>query len=51
MTITLAGVPAGTDAVTLTLESPTVSSAHPFGGDSAAMIGAAVNYPCEIAAP
>jgi hypothetical protein len=51
MTITLAGVPAGTDAVTLTLESPTVSSAHPFGGDSAAMIGASANSACEVPGP
>jgi hypothetical protein len=50
-TFTLAGVPAGTDEVTITLESPPPGEVYPFGGDSAAMIGAAVNYPCEIASP
>ena len=44
-TFVLPGVPGMTDEVTITLESPDST------GDSTAMIGAAVNYPCEIAAP
>jgi CSLREA domain-containing protein len=48
ITVTLPGVPAGTDRVTLRLESPAISSAHPFGGDSAAVIGASANYACEM---
>ena len=50
-TFVLSGVPGMTDEVTITLESPVLSGEYPFGGDSTAMIGAAVNYPCEIAAP
>ncbi len=41
----LENVPAGTDEVTITLESPDQT------GDSAAMIGAAVNYECELDVP
>ena len=41
----LENVPAGTDEVTITLESPDQT------GDSAAMIGAAVNYACELDVP
>ncbi|MEZ4519228.1 MAG: right-handed parallel beta-helix repeat-containing protein [Chloroflexota bacterium] len=41
----LEDVPAGTDEVTITLESPTST------GDSAAMIGATANYACEDLAP
>jgi hypothetical protein len=39
-TFVLSGVPAGTSEVTITLTSP-------VGGDSAAIIGASANYPCE----
>jgi hypothetical protein len=45
-TFTLQGLPAGTDEVTITLESPAVSGTYPFGGDSAAIIGASANYAC-----
>jgi hypothetical protein len=34
--------------VTITLLSPEVSSQFPLGGDSAAMIGAAVSYACAL---
>ncbi len=47
----LTSVPAGTESVTITLLSPSISSEYPFGGDSAAMIGAAVSYPCAIPQP
>jgi CSLREA domain-containing protein len=50
-TFTLAGVPAGTDEVTITLESPPPGEVYPFGGDSAAMIGASANYACEVPGP
>ena len=42
----LSGVPAGTDGVTITLTSPAPGDEFPFGGDSAAMIGAAAHYAC-----
>ncbi|MEZ4515741.1 MAG: hypothetical protein R3C44_02505 [Chloroflexota bacterium] len=45
--ILLENVPQGTSEVEIKLESPTPSSTYPNGGDSAAMIGAAVNYSCE----
>ena len=46
--IELTDVAAGIDAVTLTLESPAPDGeVFPVGGDSAAMIGAAVSYACE----
>jgi hypothetical protein len=44
----LENLPAGTDEVTITLLSPEVSSQFPLGGDSAAMIGAAVSYACAL---
>jgi hypothetical protein len=44
----LENLPAGTDEVTITLLSPQVSSQYPFGGDSAAVIGAAVSYACVL---
>jgi hypothetical protein len=50
-TFVLAGVPAGTDEVTITLESPPPGEVYPFGGDSAAMIGASANYACEVPGP
>jgi hypothetical protein len=50
-TFTLSGVPAGTDEVTITLESPPVGGQYPFGGDSAAMIGASANYACGEVSP
>jgi hypothetical protein len=46
-TFVLQGLPAGTDEVTITLESPAVSGLYPFGGDSAAIIGASANYACS----
>jgi hypothetical protein len=49
-TLRLDNVPQGTDRVTLTLRSPAPGNAYPFGGDSAAMIGAAVSYACDPAA-
>jgi hypothetical protein len=48
MTLTLPGFSAGTNTVALTLESPAVSSAHPFGGAGAAIIGASANYQCAM---
>ena len=42
----LEGVEAGTDQVVITLTSPVPGLDFPSGGDSAAMIGAAVNYEC-----
>ena len=50
-TFELVGVDAGTDEVVITLESPVPSNDFPFGGDSAAMIGAAVNYECGESEP
>ena len=44
--VELEGVDAGVTEVTIQLESPVVSEAYPAGGDSAAMIGAAVSYEC-----
>ncbi len=44
--VVLADVAAGTDDVTITLHSPAPSGLFPAGGDAAAMIGAAANYPC-----
>jgi glycosidase len=44
----LPGVSAGTDEVMITLDSPSIGGQHPFGGDSAAIIGASANYPCAI---
>ena len=46
MRLKLEGVDAGVTEVTIQLESPVVSEAYPAGGDSAAMIGAAVSYEC-----
>ena len=42
----LEGVEAGTDQVVITLTLPVPGLDFPSGGDSAAMIGAAVNYEC-----
>ena len=49
--IVLQNVPLGTSTVEIKLESPLQSGLYPNGGDSAAMIGAAVSYPCEVPAP
>ncbi len=45
-TIRLENVPAGTNQVVITLRSPGISTQYPAGGDSVAMIGAAVSYAC-----
>jgi uncharacterized repeat protein (TIGR01451 family) len=42
----LSGVAAGTDEVTITLNSPPAGGQYPLGGDSAGMIGASANYAC-----
>jgi uncharacterized protein YjiK len=50
-TFSLSGVAAGTDEVTITLESPPVGGAFRRGGDSAAIIGASANYACGEVSP
>ena len=45
MTFTLAGVPAGTDEITITVYSPSVAL-DGIEGDSAALVGMTANYMC-----
>lgn len=44
--VVLTNVPAGTDEVVFHLLSPGPNSEFPDGGDSVAMVGLTVNYPC-----
>lgn len=48
--LTFYDVPAGVDQVTIHLQAPAPSVDYPEGGDSAAIIGAAVSYSCAMLA-